>query len=111
MAAGVARSSALAMGAGGQPGERAHWPRVVEAVGLALTEGADPNHLVQAAQAYAKQVERGGTEKKYRKSMVRFFADGAWQAFLVRKVHGRTREEWARSGQDVAEWEIGRAHV
>lgn len=81
------------------------YPAAVKAVGLALTEGADPNHLVQAAQAYAKHVERDGTEKKYRKSMVRFFTDGAWQAFLVRKVHGRTREEWARSGQDVAEWD------
>lgn len=33
---------------------------------------------------------------------VRFYRDGVWQQYAAPRVEGRTREEWARSGQDVA---------
>lgn len=88
------------------------YPAALKAISTALSSGAtdaDIDRLAQqfisAAESYAQHVQREGTEKKYRKSMVRFFTDGAWEAFTVKKVHGRTREEWARSGQDVAEWD------
>jgi hypothetical protein len=37
--------------------------------------------------------------------MPRFFADDFWRAYDVVLVQGRTREEWARSGQDVSKFD------
>jgi hypothetical protein len=57
--------------------------------------------LVRAAERYATHCALNKTEPQYVKSLPRFFADDFWRAYDVALVHGRTREEWARSGQDV----------
>lgn len=61
--------------------------------------------LVSAAKNYGQHVLRTQTEKRYVKGIVSFFRDGIWQQYTQATVHGRTREEWARSGQDVAEFD------
>ena len=48
---------------------------------------------------------KNGTEQKYIKTIHRFFADDSWKAFCEQTVGGRTRDEWARSGQDVEEFD------
>lgn len=70
-----------------------------------LQEGVPAMALYTAAVQYADHVVKEGTEKKYVKSLHRFYADGMWASFQKVLVHGRTREEWARSGQDVAEFD------
>jgi hypothetical protein len=77
------------------------YPAALKGVCQALDGGAGAPALVLAAEAYARHVMREKIEKKYVKSMARFYSDGVWQSFTVKTVHGRTREEWARSGQDV----------
>ncbi len=82
------------------------YPPAMKAIMQCLEKGADPNRLVDAAELYALQVLKDGTEPRYVKSIPRFFSDGAWQHYVdTPRVHGRTREEWARSGQDVAEFD------
>jgi hypothetical protein len=76
-----------------------------EAIVDTLLQGATPEQLVRSAQRYAAHCEKEHVEPKYVKSMQRFYADGMWEAFDVVTVHGRTRQEWARSGQDVAEFD------
>jgi hypothetical protein len=49
--------------------------------------------------------ELNQTDAKYVKTLNRWLADGAWRAYDVLTVHGRTREEWKRSGQDVLEFD------
>jgi len=78
---------------------------VLKSIIAALQGGATPDTLASGVAGYADHVARNKTEPKYIKSMHRFFLDGAWQAYAVQRVHGRTREEWARSGQDVAEFD------
>jgi len=70
-----------------------------------LKDGAEPMDLLRAARNYAAYCEKEGTPPKYRIGSTRFYRDGIWQQFNVVTVHGRTREEWARSGQDVAEFD------
>lgn len=72
--------------------------------------GVAPARLCRAAEAYAIAAGRAGTDPKYIKGMHRFFSDGTWEAYAVPLVGGRTREEWARSGQDVAEFDRMVAH-
>jgi isocitrate dehydrogenase kinase/phosphatase len=64
-----------------------------------------PDNLYRAAQRYAESVLRERTEPKFVKSLHGFFSDDYWRAYDVALVEGRTREEWARSGQDVAEFD------
>jgi hypothetical protein len=64
-----------------------------------------PISLVRAAQSYALLVAKEGTNPKYIKTLHRFYADESWRAHCVLIVEGRTRDEWARSGQDVAEFD------
>jgi hypothetical protein len=68
-------------------------------------QGADLDRMCKAADSYAVAVVKAGTEPKFVKSPHRFFMDGTWEAYAVATVGGRTREEWARSGQDVAEFD------
>ena len=67
--------------------------------------GVAPNQMCSAAEAYAIATGRAGTDRKYIKGMHRFFSDGTWENYAIPMVEGRTREEWARSGQDVAEFD------
>ena len=75
------------------------------AVSTLLSAGVHPDNLYRAASRYAESVLRERTEPKFVKSLHGFFTDDYWRAYDVALVEGRTREEWARSGQDVAEFD------
>jgi hypothetical protein len=82
------------------------FPPALRAVTDCLKRGASPERMVEAASLYAQEVQRKQTEPRFVRTMVRFYADGAWEHYANEvRVHGRTREEWARSGQDVAEFD------
>ena len=82
------------------------FPPALRAIKQCLQDGADPAQLVKAAEQYAKECFRKQTEPRFVRSLHRFFADGAWLTYeSAVTVHGRTREEWARSGQDVQEFD------
>ena len=63
------------------------------------------DEIAQSAQGYAAYTAKSGTEPKFVKTIHRFYTDESWKAFCVHIVGGRTRDEWARSGQDVAEFD------
>lgn len=67
--------------------------------------GVDPAELLQAARNYRAECDLEPSNKKWRIGPVRFYRDGIWRRYLVPTVWGRTREEWALSGQDVAEFD------
>lgn len=67
--------------------------------------GAQLPVLMASARKYAQHVLRSQTDKRYVKGIVSFFRDGVWEQYAQVTVHGRTREEWARSGQDVSEFD------
>lgn len=69
------------------------------------TAGVSCDDIAKAAQGYAAYVTKEGTDPKYVKTIHRFYADGSWESHCVKTVGGRTREEWARSGQDVEEFD------
>jgi hypothetical protein len=75
------------------------------AISVLLFCGETPASLYRAVQGYAAHVVREKTEPKFVKSLHGFFANDYWRAYAVVTVEGRTREEWARSGQDVAEFD------
>ena len=82
------------------------YPPALRAITQCLADGADPERLYNAAVLYAQDVQKKQTEPRYVKTIHKFFADGAWEHYTqIVLVHGRTREEWARSGQDVAEFD------
>lgn len=60
------------------------------------------------AKAYAHQVAVEGTEPKYVASIYRFVEEAGWRNWGLRvepRVHGLTRQQWIRTGQDVAVWD------
>ena len=67
--------------------------------------GVSCDDIAKAAHGYAAHVLKNGTEPKYVKTIHRFYSDESWKAFCTHTVGGRTRDEWARSGQDVAEFD------
>lgn len=69
------------------------------------SEGVTAQTLLNAVRRYAQHCQATSVESRYVKGMIGFFRDGYWKAFAVPTVHGRTREEWARSGQDVSEFD------
>ena len=75
------------------------------AIGELVDAGASQQRLIQSAVQYAQYVLRTATDPKYTKGIVAFYRDGFWEQYTVATVHGRTREEWARSGQDVSEFD------
>lgn len=82
------------------------YPPALKAVTQCLTDGADPDRLYNAAVLYAQDVQKKQTDPRYVKTIHKFFADGAWEHYTqIVLVQGRTRDEWARSGQDVAEFD------
>jgi hypothetical protein len=74
-------------------------------IGELVNSGALIGMLTVAARQYAQHVLRTQTEKRYVKGIVSFFRDGMWEQYSQVTVHGRTRDEWARSGQDVSEFD------
>jgi hypothetical protein len=70
-----------------------------------LRSGVSGERLIRAAHRYAAQCALNQVDPKYVKSLHRFLTDGAWEVYDVKTVYGRTREEWARSGQDVLEFD------
>jgi DNA-binding transcriptional ArsR family regulator len=83
------------------------FPPALKAMTEALRNGADPSRLVQAAALYGQEVVKKKTEPRFVRSITRFYADGAWEHYASEvRVHGRTRDEWARSGQDVTEFDL-----
>ena len=76
-----------------------------DGVRTALDSGADPDDLLRAARNYRVECEREGYIPKFRIGVPRFYTDNIWKRYLTVTVYGRTREEWARSGQDVAEFD------
>lgn len=82
------------------------YPPAIRAIREHLRAGASPDRLVQAASAYAAECAKKQVEPRYVRTIARFYADGAWEHYASEvRVHGRTREEWARSGQDVLEFD------
>lgn len=82
------------------------YPPALRAIRSCLEQGAAPDRLRDAAYLYAYDVLKKGVDPKYVKTIHKFYADGAWEHYVAEpRVHGRTREEWARSGQDVAEFD------
>ena len=69
------------------------------------SEGVTAQTLLSAVRRYAQHCQATSVESRYVKGMIGFFRDGYWKAFAIATVHGRTREEWARSGQDVSEFD------
>ena len=76
-----------------------------KAVADLILGGANLDEVAGSVDRYAMHTLREGTEAKYVKSPIKFFLDGTWMQYAVTMVHGRTREEWARSGQDVEEFD------
>lgn len=70
-----------------------------------LSKGVDPMALLRAARNYAAHCAKEGTPPKYRIGSTRFYRDGIWEQHSTVTVHGQTREQWARSGRDVAEFD------
>lgn len=81
------------------------FPAALKALVPVLRAGVDGARIVRAVERYATHCQLNKTEPQYVKSMPRFFADEFWRAYDVVLVHGRTREEWARSGQDVSKFD------
>jgi MoxR-like ATPase len=75
------------------------------AIAEQLAAGATPDDLVRAARRYRDHVAREATAPKYVKGMAKFYSEEMWRAFVEVTVYGRTREQWAKSGQDVLEWD------
>lgn len=70
-----------------------------------LKNGEEAETLIRAARNYRTQCAKELTEPKYVIGPVRFFRDNLWTRYKAVTVEGRTREEWALSGQDVAEFD------
>lgn len=76
-----------------------------------LQDGVDEDDLLIAARTYRTQVEGERTPPKYVVGPVRFYRDGMWRRFAAPRVGGLTREQWARSGRDVADFDRAVAGV
>lgn len=81
------------------------WPAVLKEVNALVHSGVPMHNLLRCAERYAVHCKLNGTEPKYVKTLHRWLADGVWKTYDVRTLYGRTREEWIRSGQDVAEFD------
>ena len=75
------------------------------AVMTLLKNGEEADTLIRAARHFRTHCEREMTPKNFVIGPVRFYRDNLWTRYKHPTVEGRTREEWARSGQDVAEFD------
>jgi hypothetical protein len=70
-----------------------------------LRSGVEPFALEDAADAYAEECQRQGTQSQYVKGMHNFF-DEMWREYARPvTVDGLTREQWIRARKDVAEFD------
>ena len=81
------------------------WPALRKELNVLVKDGVPMAQLIAAAHRYAAHCSLNRTEPRYVKTLHRWLADGTWRAYDVVTVHGRTREEWKRSGQDVLEFD------
>lgn len=81
------------------------WPAVVKELNALLWDGVPFEKIRRCAERYAVHCRLNQTDPKYVKTLHRWLADGMWRTYDVLTVHGRTREEWKRSGQDVLEFD------
>ena len=81
------------------------WSPVVKELNALIRDGVPFERVRRAAARYAVHCELNQTDPKYVKTLHRWLADGVWRTYDVLTVHGRTREEWRRSGQDVLEFD------
>lgn len=82
------------------------YPAALRAVGALLDSGITEAQLLNAVDRYATHCKLNDTKPQYIKSFLRFHgSDETWKTYDVRTLYGRTREEWIRSGQDVAEFD------
>ena len=70
-----------------------------------LAEGATAQQLLDAAREYERHVKREATPPRYIKSLHLFYKDEMWRHFATPRIHGMTREAWARSGRDTQEFD------
>jgi hypothetical protein len=77
-----------------------------KAINELLDAKVDPDILIRAAETYAAQCRKDGTEKKYVKSLHKFFEDDFWQGYCEITVNGLTRSQWTRNGLDVAQFDM-----
>jgi len=71
-----------------------------------LRDGVPTRTLIEAAMRYAQDVQRREVAVQYICGLLRFYRDGLWKGYASGPlVYGRSREEWARSGQDVLEFD------
>lgn len=71
-----------------------------------LKKGAPAANLIRAAIRYRKEIDEGDElTRKYCLGPVRFYRDGHWRSYGQPIVHGMTREEWARAGKDVLQFD------
>lgn len=83
-----------------------HWLSAQSAILALIRNGVSAKRLANAASAYYAEMERSGSiGTQYVRGIARFFAEGYWKTYDIPRVYGRTREEWARSGQDVTEFD------
>lgn len=78
------------------------WRNEVEAL---LRKGAPPANIIRSAIRYRQEVDNGDVNPKYMLGPVRFYRDGHWRTYGVPVVYGMNREEWARAGKDVLEFD------
>ena len=81
------------------------WPAVVKELNVLVRDGVPFETIRRCAERYATHCALNHTDPQYVKSLHRWLADGMWRNYDVLTVHGRTREEWKRSGQDVLEFD------
>ena len=71
-----------------------------------LSKGERPADLIRAATRYAKEMAASDERTRtYMLGPVRFYRDGHWRKYAAATVYGMTREEWARAGKDVLDFD------
>ena len=87
-------------------GEQPYIPAERAIVAL-LRKDVDPRRLANAIRGYRRFLEHEGwVGTRFVRTMARFFGEEEhWLQYDVVRVYGRTREEWVKSGQDIAEFD------
>lgn len=80
------------------------FPALIKPMRAAL-EKAPLATILRGAEGYARECQQAGTDPKYVTSPQRWLTDERWTQYDVPRIYGRTRQDWARSGQDVAEFD------
>ena len=80
------------------------FPALIRPMRQALTR-APLATILRGAEGYANACRQDGTDPMYVTSPQRWLMDERWTQYDVPRIYGRTRQDWARSGQDVAEFD------